>query len=39
MDIARLELWIGPNYVLSNNFRQLMHAALIRLNLEDTFQW
>jgi hypothetical protein len=29
MDTAGLELWIGPNYVLSGNFRQLMPAALI----------
>jgi hypothetical protein len=29
MDIVGLELWIDPNYVLSNNFRQLMSAALI----------
>jgi hypothetical protein len=24
-----LELWIGPNYVLSSNLKQLMHVALI----------
>jgi hypothetical protein len=29
MDIAGLELWIGSNYVLLGNFRQLMHATLI----------
>jgi hypothetical protein len=29
MDIAGLELWIGPNYVLSSNFRQLMPTTLI----------
>jgi len=29
MDTAGLELWIGLNYVLSGNFRQLMPAALI----------
>jgi hypothetical protein len=27
MDIARLELWIGSNYVLLGNFRQLMLAT------------
>jgi hypothetical protein len=29
MDTAGLELWIGQNYVLSGNFRQLVPAALI----------
>ncbi len=29
MDIARLELWIGPNYVLLGNFRKLMPTSLI----------
>jgi hypothetical protein len=29
MDVVRLELWISPNYVLSGNFKQLMHVALI----------
>jgi len=29
MDIVGLELWIGPKYVLSSNFKQLMHATLI----------
>jgi len=29
MDSAGLELWIGLNYILSGNFRQLMPAALI----------
>jgi hypothetical protein len=29
MDIVGLELWIGPDYVLLGNFRQLMHVALI----------
>ncbi len=33
MDTAGLELWIGPNYVLSGNFRQLMPAALIAAQL------
>jgi hypothetical protein len=29
MDTTGLELWIGPNYVLSGNFKQLMLVALI----------
>jgi hypothetical protein len=29
MDTTRLELWIGSNYVLSGNFRQLLLVALI----------
>jgi hypothetical protein len=29
MDTVGFELWISPNYVLSRNFKQLMHVALI----------
>jgi hypothetical protein len=29
MDTVGLELWIGPNYVLSSNFKQLMPTTLI----------
>jgi hypothetical protein len=32
MDTVGLEVWIGPNYVLSSNFKQLMLAALIIAN-------
>jgi hypothetical protein len=33
MDTIGLELWIGPNYVLSSNFKQLTPATLIVASL------